>query len=191
MISLFLYMGITLYTMFYYRNLLCFFHNLKNYYDNGKSLYRKFVQSEREKKQTYVYTFALINFMKFLYNALYEESIFYFRQRLFPPIFLNNNKMLFPLFVHNEIKYVLMSNKSEVTRSDIISVDFEIPENKSLSKIQKIQKIKKIFPHILNINKMEELYPEDLDIDNVSLHILTKFFNIETKTFQQGQAVII
>jgi hypothetical protein len=84
-----------------------------------------------------------------------------------------------------------MSNKSEVTRSDIISVDFEIPENKSLSKIQKIQKIKKIFPHILNINKMEELYPEDLDIDNVSLHILTKFFNIETKTFQQGQAVII
>lgn len=189
MISLFLYMGIALYTMFYYRNLLGFFNNLKNYYDNGRSLYRKFVQSEREKKQTYIYTFAFINFMKFLYNALYEESIFYFRQRLFPPIFLNNNKMLFPLFVHNEIKYVLMSNKSEVTRSDIIYVDMGNTNNQTLTKKQ--QKIQKIFPHILNINKMEELYPEDLEIDKVSVHILTKFFNMETKTFQQEQPIIV
>ena len=187
MILYFLYTGLALYIMFYYHNVLSFFHNLKNYYENGRSLYRKFVQSEREKRQKYIYTFAIINFMKFLYNALYEESIFYFRQRLFPPIFLNNNKMLFPLFVHNEIKYVLMSNKSEVTRSDIISVDFE--NNQTLTKKQ--QKIQKIFPHILNINKMEELYPEDLEIDKVSVHILTKFFNMETKTFQQGQAVIV
>jgi hypothetical protein len=189
MILYFLYMGIALYTMFYYRNLLGFFNNLKNYYDNGRSLYRKFVQSEREKKQTYIYTFAFINFMKFLYNALYEESIFYFRQRLFPPIFLNNNKMLFPLFVHNEIKYVLMSNKSEVTRSDIIYVDIENTNKQTLTKKQ--QKIQKIFPHILNINKMEELYPEDLEIDKVSVHILTKFFNMETKTFQQEQPIIV
>lgn len=189
MISFFLFIGIALYTMFYYRNLQSFFNHLKNYYDNGRSLYRKFVQSEREKRQTYVYTFAFINFMKFIYNALYEEAIFYFRQRLFPPIFLNNNKMLFPLFVHNEIKYVLMSNKSEVTRSDIISIDMGNTNNQTLTKKQ--QKIQKIFPHILNINKMEEVYPEDLEIDNVSLHILTKFFNMETKKFEKGQAVIV
>ena len=44
---------------------------------------------------------------------------------------------------------------------------------------------------LLYINEMEKLYPEDLEIDYVSLNILDKFFNIHTKTFQQGQAILI
>lgn len=116
---------------------------------------------------------------RFIYNNMYERILLSFRKRLFPPIFLKNNKILYPLFVHNDIKYVAISSTSAVNKADILSVTFT-PQS---------PKLQSIFQSILNISSIERLSADDFGVDKIEVSILNKFYSLETLSFEKEKLI--
>lgn len=154
------------------------------------SLYVQLLEQEtkgdKEKNVTLLHLKVILNCGRFLYNSTFEKLLFVFRKKLFAPIFLQNGKILFPLFVHNETKYVVISSKSEVLKSDICSLNYIVnDESKCISNIEKV------FPNILNIYDMEKVTVDDLGLENINIDILNKQFSLETVSFEKGQTILL
>jgi hypothetical protein len=158
-----------------------FFTKLDGVCTDMKSLYLNMLEIEnKEKNENKSFRMsALIKCGRFIYNNIYERVLLSLRKRLFPPIFLKNNKILYPLFVHNGIKYVAISSTSEVNKTDILSVSFT-PQS---------SKLQNLFPSILSISSMERLNADDFGVDKIEVSILNKYFSLETLSFEKDKSI--
>jgi hypothetical protein len=175
-------MGVAIcYSNFGITQLRYFFTKLDSLCSDLKSLYFNVLESEnKEKNENKKFRVSsLIKCGKFIYNNMYERVLLSFRKRLFPPIFLKNNKILYPLFIHNDIKYVAISSTSNINKTDIITVSFSPSSSK----------FEKIFPNILSINAMDKLKTDDFGVDKIEVSILNKFFSLETISFEKEQEI--
>ena len=158
-----------------------FFTKLDGICIDMKSLYLNILETEnKEKNENKKFRMsALIKCGRFIYNNINERVLLSLRKRLFPPIFLKNNKILYPLFVHNDIKYVAISSTSAVNKADILSVTFT-PQS---------PKLQSMFPSILNISSIERLSADDFGVDKIEVSILNKFFSLETLSFEKDRLI--
>ncbi len=165
-----------------------FFITLESNLSNLKSLYLNILETENKEKgeQCSFRLSAVYKSCKFLYKLSYENIIMYLRKRLFQPIFLNNNKVLYPLFVHNDIKYVVLSNSSSMTKTDVFSVKFNTIDATDMNKQNE-----KVILNVLNIFEMEKLKPDDFNVESIHFDVLNKFYALETISFEKDKPIML
>ena len=175
-------MGVAIcYSNFGITQLRNFFTKLDGLCLDLKLLYLNILETEnKEKNENKSFRVStVIKCGRFIYNNMYERILLSLRKKLFPPIFLKNNKILYPLFVHNDIKYVAISSTSAVNKTDILSVTFT-PQS---------PKLQSMFSSILNISSIERLSADDFGVDKIEVSILNKYYSLETLSFEKDKSI--
>jgi hypothetical protein len=188
--SVFFLMGfaIAYYKFNFLKNISCFFTTLESRLSNLKSLYKNILETENNEKgeQRSFRWSSVFKCCKFVYYLCQEQVIIHFRKRLFTPIFLNNNKVLYPLFVHNDIKYIALSNSSSMNKTDVLGVRFN-PED--LTGVNKYNE--KLLLSVLNIFEMEKLKPDDFNVESIKFDVLNKFYELTEVRFEKNQPILL
>jgi len=180
------------FSMSYYnfglKRISSFFTFLETNLTNLKSLYTTILETEnKEKNENRSFRLSTVyKCCKFLYKLCYENIIMYLRKRLFQPIFLNNNKVLYPLFIHNDIKYVALSNASSMTKTDVLSVKFNPVDINGMNKYDE-----KVLLNVLNIFEMEKLKPHDFNVESIHFDVFNKIYELETIQFEKNQPIML
>lgn len=187
--SVFFLMGfaIAYYKFNFLKNISSFFTTLESRLSNLKSLYQNILETENKEKgeQRSFRWSSVYKCCTFVYQLCQEEVIIHFRKRLFSPIFLNNNKVLYPLFVHNDIKYVALSNGSSMNKTDVLGVKFNPQELKGVNKHEKL------LLNVLNIFEMERLTPDDFNVESIKFDVLNKFYELTEVRFEKNQPILL
>lgn len=187
--SVFFLMGfaIAYYKFNFLKNVSSFITTLESRLSNLKSLYQNILETENKEKgeQRSFRWSSVFKCCKFVYQLCQEEIIIHFRKRLFSPIFLNNNKVLYPLFVHNDIKYVALSNGSSMNKTDVLGVRFNPQE------LTGVNKHEKLLLNVLNIFEMERLTPDDFNVESIKFDVLNKFYELTEVRFEKNQPILL